>query len=1232
MLTTLSALAMPTKPEVTTMSSWQIGDEVYLYNVEAGLFLTGGNWWGTRACGADNGVGGGSNNVPYSDVLLGKAKIQGHKFKIGEGENVTVGGNIVPGYCFENLTKGGNIFLFQEGEAGIWIDGDGNAQQMYNQWYLESVSSNTFRIAYNDAGYIGFQLLPDNDINVFLYKDSNSKYLINTTWAFVSPDVYDAIIEPLNIYSVSNRLNEIVSSVKAFGVDKDLSYYEGLLSNEGTTYAQYASAAQELTPFVSLGEAIAEARTLDAEHDWSEFTNVFENREATTEDLSKAVTRINAFISLKKKLNDAIAKYSNLDFSASKAVYDNAASDNETLAQASASVDKIIVDYTTNLATLENPADITSQIPGLDGNSLTDWTRTFTSTGTTGRFEVNTWSIEGNAGNDGTNMTVNFMQIWEAQPAILSNQKFYRNPVEVAPGAYKITANIRLYNEGGGEYMEGVKFFANFHNTSLTKPTAEGETPTQANAIDGAVYGDYNSELLYWKDGFETYAIVPKNGTLSFGLSLEDVNFNWIACKNFRVYYLGDSYESLDYVRKNSNLLADAFDESVVGQKTLVNEYNAAVAAYNSATTAEALNTAYAKIVELQDSVVNNVAAYKAYIERLNYIHDYMGGEAGSSLVGNEVDLLTDYLDGEDGPCDEYPNGSAKYVVTQLDLTTPEIKAELEFLDKLYQSAIENGMSKGTDVTDLLTNASFKEGFTGWKKMSGATTGVPNFGVVEVFDGIVGYQQTVKAKPGVYAISLQAFERPAANGKYDGTEASKVFIFMNKFKTPVMNIVKDALDPTLAVNKENSFSSSTWQTDYALKSTDAEGKLIYPALVEKEGYLVPNSMEGASYAFKGGRYKATCYGLVEDGEDMTIGITSNGIVAQWVLWADFRLTFMGKDPEAVASVIESITEEYAAYVQDNQQGYINGLEAAAASAAIDAAEAVVISSDEETLWNGLIALNAAYSLTKEHVALMKDMKTALDELDAAATEFGSTASSEVLNAAESILTEDYDNYNNDEISDLIARAKDVAAAVKIPGNYAEAKADEPVDFTQTIVNNGFETGNLTGWINEGDIYAQTQDNSEFDNKRGTWYAEKWHVEGSVNINQTVTHLPAGYYAISAYVYSSASDAIMFANEEEISVTTSELYTVVAPVDESGELKFGVKWTDDGSKWTCLDEFTMQYLGTVDPTGIQQVAQKAEEAAKIVAIYTVSGAPVATLQKGLNIVKYADGSVKKIFVK
>ena len=48
------------------------------------------------------------------------------------------------------------------------------------------------------------------------------------------------------------------------------------------------------------------------------------------------------------------------------------------------------------------------------------------------------------------------------------------------------------------------------------------------------------------------------------------------------------------------------------------------------------------------------------------------------------------------------------------------------------------------------------------------------------------------------------------------------------------------------------------------------------------------------------------------------------------------------------------------------------------------------------------------------------------------------------------------------------------------------------------------------------------------------------------------------------------------------------------------------------------------------TGVEAVAP-APEKSQIVAIYTFGGVQVATLQKGLNIVKYADGTVKKVFV-
>jgi hypothetical protein len=74
-----------------------------------------------------------------------------------------------------------------------------------------------------------------------------------------------------------------------------------------------------------------------------------------------------------------------------------------------------------------------------------------------------------------------------------------------------------------------------------------------------------------------------------------------------------------------------------------------------------------------------------------------------------------------------------------------------------------------------------------------------------------------------------------------------------------------------------------------------------------------------------------------------------------------------------------------------------------------------------------------------------------------------------------------------------------------------------------------------------------------------------------------------------------------------------------------------------ARWFVCDNFKLKYFGTEsqhedseNPMSVDGI--EVAEGAQIVAIYTVSGAPVASLQKGLNIVKYADGSVKKIFVK
>lgn len=1206
MLTTMSALAQWVDPVPEFTSPSFDGTPQFLYNVEAKGFFCGGNDWNTRAS-ISHTFG---DSIYFQPVTEAEGK---YYFR-----------------CFPSVAKKGFFFFVSANNwDASWVDAPNNgkfnetlaesdAYPGVDKWNLAVQPNGSYKI-YNTTelvevpdldpekehqGYYGIAQIfwggqPDTDTRVWFYDDSRTFTTTN--------DEGEEIIRPA---------------------------FEGLFYDEWRFVSQEAYA------------------------DWFAKKEIYD-----------------AAVALKKAIDDTKAAYDGIDVTDAEGVYNNYASTAEELNKARTELIPADIEAYVNgqidKASLDNPVDVSSRIGYIeDLNAIAAGNGSLPKNGwvttkTDGNFHINTWSTEGNS--DGTNMTTPFIEYWKAKGNLLDNQKFYRDPAkdaflgEIPAGAYKITANIRIYNESGAEYVDGAYLFANINRNSLTKPTAEGEIPTQANAIEGATYSNYNGMLLYWKDGFETYAIVPEANSLIFGVQTQDVNFNWVASKDFKVAYLGSSYESLDYVRQNTDLLADAYDEGVVAQKSLVGEYNAAVASYSAATDAASIISAYAKIAELLDSVSNNIAAYKAYADRLEFISNYMGNE-GATLEGDEVDLLTDYLDGDEGPCDEYPNGYSHYILDQLTLNTPEIKAELEFLNQLFNSALENGMSEGTDVTNLLVNPSFADGFKGWTSSTGGNVaGNIGFGTVEVFGGVVDCQQTVKAKPGIYAISVKAFERPGGNGEYTGTEDAKVFVFMNKFKNPVMNIVGDALNPDEAVNKTNCFIDNggtaigTWPLDYAL-----------PATIEgKEGYYVPNSMEGASYAFGADRYINTCYGLVEEGEDMTIGVTSNGVSVHWVLWADFKLTYMGKNADAVAAILEAKLDEYSTYVSDQSDNdMINSAEKTLADDAIDNAEGALQSGDADKMWDALIAINNAYTHTQEHVAIMTELKDNIDNLSNTLNEYAETASAEAKQKANDILTTPYDDLTNEELSALSANAKDAIAQLKIPATQ-EASDENPVDFTEVIVNHDIEQGATVGWSYTKNGGNGPNLDAGIDGKS----VEFWNGTASnlqFNFYQEIAHLPAGTYELTvtasnslngqedpgnpgrAFLYvatytTESSDSTWFSSspvEIQTEGCTEKYadYSVIFSVEEGQLVTIGVKTSGTmTARWFVCDNFKLKYFGTEsqhedseNPMSVDGV--EVAEGAQIVAIYTVSGAPVATLQKGLNIVKYADGSVKKIFVK
>lgn len=83
------------------------------------------------------------------------------------------------------------------------------------------------------------------------------------------------------------------------------------------------------------------------------------------------------------------------------------------------------------------------------------------------------------------------------------------------------------------------------------------------------------------------------------------------------------------------------------------------------------------------------------------------------------------------------------------------------------------------------------------------------------------------------------------------------------------------------------------------------------------------------------------------------------------------------------------------------------------------------------------------------------------------------------------------------------------------------------------------------------------------------------------------------------------------------------------VEEGQDLTFGIrKDVTVANDWCMFDNFKLYYLGAQTPTSINNV-KNTENASEI---YSVSGARLNGMQKGVNIVRMSNGEVKKVFKK
>lgn len=1379
LLATVSAIAQPAKPEVSyaDWASVEEKTEIYFYNVEAGMFLTAGSSWGTRAT-----LIGIKDKNTYNDLLADASGFKGNKWLIAAAEESRGGKNC---YMFEN--KSGSNYLSADTKDGIWVDG-GTDRPVVGWYIAKDNGDKTFQLGYmlktekkdaegntvkdgdnivyeySSMGIFGVQKFEEGDLNTYI--DESEAY---STWAIVDGTEYERVQPLFQAYYAGISLQNFINEAKKQGINADFSPYEALLAKDGVTYKELQDAINKISPAVELGKAITKAKEFDGSRNWEKFEKIYANTESTVTELNDATalvnslvalktainagidldqahdysastaiynsddskkadvdtetTRVNAFVSLKKKLDEATAGYPAVDFSEAKTAYDNTQSDAKTLAEAEAKIGELQDAYDIAHATVDKPGDITSQLTNVDGSSATDWTRTWLGDGRAGDFHLNTWSVEGNNNADGTNMVVNFLEDWVAKGNTLSDQKFQRNPVKVAPGAYKITANIRVYNESGADYMKGAYLFGNVSRNSLFA----NEDEAQTNAVEGAKYNTYNNMLNYWKDGFETYAIVPKDGTLTFGVMIENANYNWVAAKNFRVYYMGDSYESLDYVRKNSDMFAQPFPEETFAMQQLLDDYNNAIPNYGKAQNAEELLDAVQKLVSLSESVQNNANAYKAYKDRVDGLK--AGIENGEiDLDGPDADILFDYLDdlGEElGPDSEtaveygFKNGYSAYIIANRLLKTEEITEELEFLNKLYDAAVRTSLKDGTDLTNLIVNPGFEEELVdgkgkGWSldTSKGGTGSLTNWRggdsdgknyCAEAYEqNFDVYQEIEGVKDGIYEVSVQAFYRggwPEAawnNYKKDPEMKgdAKVYseVYLNEFSTPIRNVMEITLDDVSQFTSKDNYSS------FAVTGEGGETTNVF----------VPNGMASASTSFSledpEKNYTMSAYGLVTDGK-IRLGIrrltTPPSNAGTWTLWDNFKLTYRAKNPELAAQVLDAKAKELNELLTTSEENMTdpviqNSVYAYTESQKSDLSDAAK--------YEVLIETNDAIVAAKENILQVGAYKTANEAYQAACDELEKVDESqeaEIWNQIDEMDNElegdAFRSLSTEDLVTLIAKVEDFTKEVQAAiddiklaqkvAEMADATDDKPYD--------------ATSWIINPDMEDSSQDsNADASKKMAGW--DFWKakgngpVKGSDGINgrsleawsgtigaeleftayQTLTGLPAGKYKLSAKAANASNgvvaDETLWADPEKAatgraylcailsdgenekavstpvepnvgSATAANTYTVTFTVEEGNDVKIGFQSIGTMPfRWFMCDDFTLTYYGTesakVDSTdegdvvAIEGVEEAAPATKAIAGIYNASGAKIATLQKGINIVKYTDGSVKKIFVK
>lgn len=314
--------------------------------------------------------------------------------------------------------------------------------------------------------------------------------------------------------------------------------------------------------------------------------------------------------------------------------------------------------------------------------------------------------------------------------------------------------------------------------------------------------------------------------------------------------------------------------------------------------------------------------------------------------------------------------------------------------------------------------------------------------------------------------------------------------------------------------------------------------------------------------------------------DVIFGLKTESSTGNWLCADNFTVKFYGVDlsayesqladavaaAEAVTGIPAGAASVLASVVTANNKSWSSSSEYAAAISAIQTATTTALTF--QTPYANYNTAKAAAEAFEEENFMPTDWTTLQSAITANTVDLNSTD-----------ITVDALNTATANLNAAITAATAAVAAKTVYGNaVALIDGGKNVDLTSLIANPSFETDGLSGWTNTN---AETQDNKAFDNVQGNIYAQRWHFNGNVDLNQTIAYLPAGIYEVSAYSYFSETGARLYANSTEVAVTTSKKYSVLVEIADKGSITLGAGCASTEKSWWCVDDFKLTYLGNVN---------------------------------------------------